>query len=179
MSYPIELITSLECGLSDFITWGLSKKIKFNGSRVLKYVDCLRSYRDALKESSVEDLVKSQSAAYLDQIPYEMAELVYLYKTLHEFNDPRLVSRFQSIVQGPELIGDDQSGSSRDFQFELHIAALLFQAKINSLDSILGMISFARCTTVLSSSNANGHANMKRLRLPMPPPPIKSRAPRW
>jgi hypothetical protein len=70
---------------------------------------------------------------YLDQIPYEMAELVYLYKALREFNDPRLVSRFQDIVQGPELIGDDQSGSSRDFQFELHIAAILFQAKINKL----------------------------------------------
>jgi hypothetical protein len=133
MPYPIELINGLERGLSDFINWGLSKKIKFSGSRVLKYVDCLRSYRDALKEGSLENLIKSQSAAYLDQIPYEMAELVYLYKSLYEFNDPRLVSRFQSIVQGSELIADDQSGSSRDFQFELHVAAILFQAKINKL----------------------------------------------
>jgi hypothetical protein len=49
------------------------------------------------------------------------------------FEDPRLKSRFQSIIKGPELLQDDMTGDSRDIQFELQIAVLLFRVKINKL----------------------------------------------
>jgi hypothetical protein len=63
----------------------------------------------------------------------EIAELIYLYESLRDFEDPRLKSRFQSIIKGPELLQDDMTGDSRDIQFELQIAVLLFRVKINKL----------------------------------------------
>jgi len=93
----------------------------------------LRSYRAALEHNQIDDLIKSRGAAYLDQIPLEIAELIYLYESLRSFEDPRLKNRFQSIIRGPELLQDDVTGDSRDIQFEVQIAALLFRVKINKL----------------------------------------------
>ncbi len=133
MAFSPDLINKLESGLSRFIQWGESKGIKFEGSRVLKYIEFLRCYRDALERNEIDDLIRSRGTAHLDQIPHEIAELVYLYESLRDFRDPKLKSRFQSIIQGPELLEDDVTGSARDIQFELEITALLFQAKINNL----------------------------------------------
>lgn len=109
------------------------KGIKFEGSRVLKYTELLAAYRAAIERDEMEELVKSRGTAYLDQIYLEIAELIYLYETLRDFQDPRLKSRFQSIVRGPELLADDVTGDARDIQFELQIAALLFRVKVNKL----------------------------------------------
>jgi hypothetical protein len=133
MPFSLGLINKLESDLSKFIEWGKSKGIKFEGSRVLKYIELLGAYRDALQQNEIDDLIKSRGAEYLDQIPHEIAALVYLYESLRTFKDQRLTSRFQCIIQGPELLEDDVTGSSRDTQFELEIAALLFRAKINEL----------------------------------------------
>ena len=133
MPFPLNLINNLENRLSQFIEWGDSKGIKFEGSRVLKYLELLRSYQAALEDNQIDDLIKSRGAAYLDQIPLEIAELIYLYESLRSFEDPRLKNRFQSIIRGPELLQDDVTGDSRDIQFEVQIAALLFRVKINKL----------------------------------------------
>jgi hypothetical protein len=93
MPFPLDLINSLEHRLSQFIEWGDSKGIKFEGSRVLKYLELLRSYRAALEHNQIDDLIKSRGAAYLDQIPLEIAELIYLYESLRSFEDPRLKNR--------------------------------------------------------------------------------------
>jgi hypothetical protein len=133
MPLSLNLINNFENRLSKFIQWGESKGIKFDGSRVLKYIELLSSYRVALEGNRIEDLIKSRDAAYLDQIHLEIAELIYLYESLRDFDDPRLKSRFQNIIRGPELLQDDVKGDSRDTQFELVIAALLFRVKINKL----------------------------------------------
>ena len=133
MPLSLELINNLESRLSKFIEGGESKGIQFEGSRVLKYIELLTNYRAALERNQIEDLIKSRGAAYLDQIHLEIAELIYLYESLRDFEDPRLKSRFQSIIQGAELLEDDVNGDSRDIQFEVQIAALLFRVKINKL----------------------------------------------
>jgi hypothetical protein len=74
----------------------------------------LRSYRDALEHNAIEELVKSRGAEYLDQVPYEIAELIYLFESLRDFEDQRLKTRFKSAIQGPELLEDDATGSFRD-----------------------------------------------------------------
>ena len=126
MPLSIGLINNLQNRLSKFIEWGESKGIKFQGSRVLKYVELLSSYRNALERNQIDDLIESRGAAYLDQIPLEIAELIYLYESLRDFEDPRLKSRFQSIVKGPELLQDDMTGDSRDIQFELQMLYFFF-----------------------------------------------------
>ena len=133
MPLPLSLIENLESRLFRFIEWGESKRIKFEGSRVLKYAELLSTYRNALSRNSIESLIKSRDAAYLDQIYLEIAELIYLYESLRNFDDPRVRSRFQSIVRGPELLQDDLTGDSRDIQFELQIAALLSRTEISGL----------------------------------------------
>jgi hypothetical protein len=133
MPLPLNLIKNFHNRLSKFIQWGESKGIRFEGSRVLKYIELLSSYRAALEANEIEDLINSRGAAYLDQIHLEVAELIQLYESLRDFDDSRLKSRFQSIVRGPELLQDDVTGDSRDTQFELVIAALLFRVKINKL----------------------------------------------
>jgi hypothetical protein len=133
MPLSLNLIKNLQDGLSKFIEWGESKGIKFRGSRVLTYIDLLSSYRNALEHNQIDELIASRSAAYLDQIPLEIAELIYLNQSLRDFQDVRLKERFKKIINGPELIQDDATGDSRDTQFELQIAALLFRAKISKL----------------------------------------------
>jgi hypothetical protein len=133
MPYSIDFINELEKRLCEFIKWGESKGINFEGSRVLKYVDLLRSYREALGRDPIEDLMKSRGAQYLDQVPYEIAEIIYLFESLRDFKDQRLKTRFQSAIQGPELLEDDVTGSFRDTVFELEIAALLYRARMNGL----------------------------------------------
>ena len=133
MPLSLNLINNFDNRLSKFIQWGESKGIKFDGSRVLKYIELLSTYRAALEGNQIEDLIKSRGAAYLDQIHLEIAELIYLYESLRDFDDPRLKNRFQSIIRGPELLQDDVTGDSRDIQFEVEIAALLFRVKINKL----------------------------------------------
>jgi hypothetical protein len=133
MPFPISFISGLETRLSELITWGESKGIKFQESRVLKYIDLLRCYRDALERNQMDDLIKSRGAEYLDQIHLEIAELIYLYESLRNFKDSRLKTRFQTTIRGPELLQDDVTGDSRDTQFELQIAALLFRAEMNQL----------------------------------------------
>jgi len=133
MPLPLNLIKNFHDKLSQFVQWGESKGIKFNESRVLKYLELLSSYRAALEGNQIEALMKSRDAAYLDQVHLEVAELIYLYESLRDFDDPRLKTRFQSIVRGPELLQDDVTGDSRDIQFELVIAALLLRVRINNL----------------------------------------------
>ncbi|MBV8227892.1 MAG: hypothetical protein JO232_22185 [Verrucomicrobia bacterium] len=133
MPFPISFIASLENRLSEFVTWGESKGIKFHESRVLKYIELLRCYRDALERGRMDDLIESRGAAYLDQIHLEIAELIYLYESLRNFKDSRLKTRFQTIIRGPELLQEDVTGDSRDTQFELQIAALLFRVEMSEL----------------------------------------------
>jgi hypothetical protein len=133
MPFPVSLISNFEDRLSEFVAWGESKGIKLHESRVLKYIDLLRCYRDALERGQMDELIKSRGAAYLDQIHLEIAELIYLYESLRKFKDSRLKTRFQTIIRGPELLQDDVTGDSRDTQFELQIAALLFRAEISDL----------------------------------------------
>jgi hypothetical protein len=77
MPFSLGLINKLESDLSKFIEWGKSKGIKFEGSRVPKYIELLGAYRDALQRNEIDDLMQSRGAVYLDQIPHEIAELVY------------------------------------------------------------------------------------------------------
>ncbi len=90
MPFPISFISGLETRLSEFVTWGESQGIKFRESRVLKYIDLLRCYPDALERSQIDDLIKSRGAEYLDQIHLEIAELIYLRESLRNFKDSRL-----------------------------------------------------------------------------------------